>query len=86
MKEYIDPETQKKIDAVNQMVELLTTRYNASCQQIKNNKYFVITYDGGDGGDIYSNGDYEYDYHSKVNFLKQSQEEIIKILDEYFEI
>ena len=86
MKEYFDEEMLAKKQAVSQMIELMETRYNCSCTPIKGSRYFVITEDGNDGGDIYSNGDYEYDYQNTVNFRNQSKEEIIKILDEYFVI
>ena len=86
MKEYLDEEMLAKKQAVQQMIDLLQTRYKCSCNPQKGSKYFVITSDGMDGGDIHSNGDYEYGYRKKVNFKKQSKEEIIKILDEYFEI
>ena len=86
MKEYLDEEMLAKKQAVQQMIELMETRYKCCCNPLKGSKYFVITSDGMDGVDIHSNGDYEYDYHKKVNFRKQTKEEIIKILDEYFEI
>lgn len=81
-KGYIEPEVQAAID---KMIDLLQERYGASCQP-NGNRYFVITKDGRDGGDIHSNGKYEYNFKSYVSFLTHTREEIIKILDEYFEI
>lgn len=81
-KGYIEPEVQAAID---KMVNLLHERYGAYSQP-NGNKYFVITKDGQDGGDIHSNGKYEYNYKSFVSFLTHTREEIIEILDEYFEV
>lgn len=71
-------------DAINKMIDLLEERYKAAAGW-QSNAWFVVTHTGRDGGDIHTNGDYVYDDGCKVNFLKQSREEIINILDEYFE-
>ena len=80
-----EPHRMSKQEAFEKMVNLLDTRYNASCQKV-GKKYMVTTYDGGDGGDLQMNGTYEYDFGESVSFRNQTEEEIIRILDEYFEI
>lgn len=81
MKEYLDEKDQAKKEAVNKMLNLLTSdKYCCSYQQT-GGKFFIITANGNDGGDVYSNGDYDFG-EGRVNFLKQTEEEIIKILDE----
>lgn len=44
----------------------------------------VITEDGMDGGDISKDGVYEYDFGKSLDFDKNSEEEIIETLTEYF--
>lgn len=85
MKEYLDEKDMAKKEAVDKMIKLLEERYGCSCQP-NNGSIFVIAANGGDGGDIRSNGRYEYDFGEHVSFLEQTEEEIVKILDEYFEI
>lgn len=81
MKEYLDEQDKAKKEAVNKMLNLLISdKYQCSFQQVRN-KFFIITANGNDGGDVYPNGDYDFG-DGRVNFLKQTEEEIIKILDE----
>lgn len=85
MKEYLDEEDLAKKEACDKMKELLETRYGCYCQKT-GGRYFVMTTDGCDGGDLKSNGTYEYDFHKKVSFRTHTKEQIIEILDEYFEL
>ena len=67
--------------AVTKMLDLLTSdKYRCSYQQT-GNKFFIITNNGNDGGDVYSNGDYDFG-DGRVNFMRQTEEEIVAILDE----
>ena len=81
MKKYLDEKDMAKKGAVDMMLNLLTSdKYKCSYQKT-GNKFFIITNNGNDGGDVYSNGDYDFG-DGRVNFLKQTEEEIIAILDE----
>ena len=81
MKEYFNEMDKQQKEAVDKMLNLLTSdRYKCSYQQT-GNKFFIITNQGNDGGDVYSNGDYDFG-EGRVNFLKQTEAEIIAILDE----
>ncbi|MBD5230740.1 MAG: hypothetical protein HDS66_01115 [Bacteroidales bacterium] len=66
--------------AVAKMLDLLSNRYKCSYQQT-GNKFFIITNNGNDGGDVHSNGDYDFGA-GHVNFMRQTEEEIVTILDE----
>ena len=85
MKEYLDEQDLAKMEARDKMKELLETRYGCYCQRTEHG-YFVITANGCDGGDLRSNGTYEYDFHKKISFRTHTKEQIIEVLDEYFEI
>lgn len=50
----------------------------------ESNYYMVVTYDGYDGGDIFPDGRYEYDFNKYIDLDKQTEQEATKILDDYF--
>lgn len=81
MKEYLDEFNKRQKEAVNKMLNLLTSdKYKCSYQQAGDN-FFIITNNGNDGGDVYSNGNYDFG-DGYVNFMGQTEEEIVAILDE----
>lgn len=73
-------------EAVGKMVELLRKHYNVSVFPQHDGGMFIMTNDGMDGGDIFPDGTYRYDFDGSVSLMNQTEEEIVAILNEYFEI
>lgn len=68
----------------NEMVELLQERYGLILEP--HDEYYDVTTGWRHYGKLmYNNGDFIYDNHKILNFNKQSRDEIIEILDDYFD-
>ena len=73
-------------DMVEKMVELLRKHYHVCVYPQHDGGMFIMTADGMDGGDIFPDGTYRYDFEESVSLTTQTEEEIVAILNEYFEV
>lgn len=73
-------------EAVDQMVALLRKHYGVGVYPQHDGGMYIMSKEGNDGGDIFPDGTYEYDFDVSVSLATHTEKEIVAILNEYFEV